>query len=144
MLAEPQKFQPGECWADNRGRHIQAHGGGLIKLGDTFYWFGEDRSQDYLDIAQDVCLVRQPLEGGAIVHYGDRYYFVGSQLTGWKANPNKYATARLLAGPWSEFNEIAPESTNTYGSQSTMLLKVDGNKNTVVIFMADKWKPNAQ
>ena len=31
---------------DDRGRHIQAHGGGIIRLGDTFYWFGEDRSRD--------------------------------------------------------------------------------------------------
>ena len=32
-------------WPDDRGQHIQAHGGGIIKLGDTFYWFGEDRAQ---------------------------------------------------------------------------------------------------
>ncbi|HKE26318.1 MAG TPA: hypothetical protein VKB88_28385 [Bryobacteraceae bacterium] len=25
--------------------HVQAHGGGIIKLADTFQWFGEDRSQ---------------------------------------------------------------------------------------------------
>lgn len=34
--------------------------------------------------------------------------------------------------------------TNTYGSQSTMLLKVAGAKTTTVIFMGDIWKPNAQ
>ncbi len=39
-------IQPGEVWPDDRGRHIQAHGGGVIKLGDTFYWFGEDRARD--------------------------------------------------------------------------------------------------
>src|ERR1051325_177375 len=39
-------IQPGAIWLDDRGRHIQAHGGGIIKLGDTWYWFGEDRSQD--------------------------------------------------------------------------------------------------
>ena len=38
-------FKPGEIWLDNRGQHIQAHGGGIIKIGDTYYWFGEDRTQ---------------------------------------------------------------------------------------------------
>src|SRR5437016_7503567 len=37
-------IHPGLLWLDDRGKHIQAHGGGIIKLGDTWYWFGEDRS----------------------------------------------------------------------------------------------------
>ncbi|MCW3059775.1 MAG: ricin lectin, partial [Capsulimonas sp.] len=61
-----------------------------------------------------------------------------------KPNPNKYATATSLAGPWSEFKDIAPPSANTYGSQSTMILKVVGSKTTTVIFMGDLWKPQAQ
>ena len=40
-----ETIRPGEAWPDNCGRHIQAHGGGILKLGGTFYWFGEDRSQ---------------------------------------------------------------------------------------------------
>ena len=89
-------------------------------------------------------LIRAPLEGGAVVHYKDLYYVVGSALTGWKPNPNKYATAASLAGPWSEFKDIAPPDTNTYGSQSTMLLKIAGTKATTVIFMGDIWKPRTQ
>jgi len=65
-------------------------------------------------------------------------------LTGSSPNPNKYATAPSLEGPWSEFKDIAPPQTRTYGSQSTMLLKVAGTKKTTVIFMADIWKPRAQ
>src|SRR3974390_335284 len=38
-------INPGELWADDRGEHIQAHGGGILKMADTYYWFGEDRSQ---------------------------------------------------------------------------------------------------
>src|SRR3974390_2468652 len=44
-LAAPQTIRPGEVWPDNRGQHVQAHGGGIIKLGDTYYWFGEDRTR---------------------------------------------------------------------------------------------------
>ena len=39
-------IQPGETWPDNRGQHIQAHGGGVIQVGDTWYWFGEDRGNE--------------------------------------------------------------------------------------------------
>lgn len=269
-------IRPGETWPDDRGKHIQAHGGGILRLGDTWYWFGEDRSQDndpakryvacysskdlghwtfrrqvvalsdpenfgrgwvlerpkvfynaktkkfvmymhidgntpegsykiarvgvavsdrvdgeykylrsfrplghesrdigqfidddgsaylvfedrpakgfhiaklsedYLTVEKDICLIKAPLEGGAIVHYQGLYYAIGSALTGWAPNPNKYATAPKLEGPWSEFKDIAPPQTKTYGSQSTMLLKVVGTKATTVIFMGDMWKPRTQ
>jgi hypothetical protein len=271
----PETIHPGERWLDNRGEHIQAHGGGIIRIGDTYYWFGEDRSQafdnqhrgiacysstdladwtfrgdvftmsvderpadlpgtglvverpkvfynqktrqfvmymhldsgnyaaaevgvavsdtvdgtyrflkhfrplgqqsrdigqfidddgtaylifedrphgfhiarlsdDYLSVTEDVCLVPMAMEGGALVHYDGLYYAIGSHLTGWNPNPNLYATATSLAGPWSEFKDIAPPETNTYGSQSTLLLKVVGTKTTSVIFMGDMWRPRTQ
>jgi hypothetical protein len=272
LFAASQTIKPGEVWPDDRGRHIQAHGGGIIKLGDTYYWFGEDRSQgldparryvscysskdlahwtfrkqvmkqadpgdlgprfvlerpkvfynartrkfvmymhiddaryalarvgvavsdtvdgdyqylksfrplgqesrdigqfidddgsaylifedrpakgfhiarlsdDYLTVEKDVCLINAPLEGGAVVHYKGLYYALGSGLTGWNPNPNKYATAARLEGPWSEFRDLAPPETKTYGSQSTMLIKVVGSRATTVIFMGDMWKPRTQ
>jgi hypothetical protein len=271
VLAAAPAIKPGEIWLDDRGQHIQAHGGGILKVGDTYYWFGEDRSQgldparkyvscyaskdltnwtfrnqvlklsdpedfgtrfvverpkvfynaktrkyvmymhidvsyklarvgvatsdtvdgdyqylksfrplgqesrdigqfvdddgsaylifedrpakgfhiaklsdDYLSVEKDVCLIKAPLEGGAVVHYKGLYYVLGSALTGWNPNPNKYATATSLEGPWSEFKDIAPPETNTYGSQSTMLVKVVGSKTTTVIFMGDMWKPKTQ
>lgn len=273
MLAMAQMIMPGDVWLDKHGKPIQAHGGDVISFGNTFYWFGEDRSpdndadkryvscyasqdlahwefrnqvlqlpnvenfqrdwalerpkvfynkktkkfvmyfhldgalpgekpgyklarlgvatcdtvdgnylylksfrplgnesrdigqfvdddgtaylisedrpngfhiyklsKDYLSIKKDVCLVPEHLEGGALVHYDGTYYFIGSRLTGWKPNPNQYATAKSLAGPWSKFKDIAPSESNTYGSQSTMLLKITGTKTTSVIFMGDIWK----
>jgi hypothetical protein len=264
-------IKPGEIWPDNKGIHIQAHGGGIIKIKNTYYWYGEYRardndpalryvgcyssedlvnwkflnkiqfsdpenlgvgwvlerpkvyynkktkkyvmyfhldnkpykvarvgvaisdnpdgayqfvksfrpldresrdigqfidddgtaylvfedrpskgfhiaklSDDYLSIEKDICLINSPLEGGAIVHYKGLYYAIGSALTGWRANPNKYATAKSLEGPWTEFKDIAPSETNTYGSQSTMMIKVTGSKGSTVVFMADQWKPATQ
>ena len=262
-------IKPGAVWLDNRGKQIQAHGGGILKVGDTFYWFGEDRTQgldpskryvacysskdlahwtfrnqvlklsdpenfgprwlierpkvfynaktkkfvmythidngsykaarvgvaisdtvdgdykylksfrplgmesrdigqfidddgsaylifesrptkgfviaklsdDYLSVEKQMSLVPAPLEGGALVHYQGLYYVIGSHLSGWKPNPNVYATAPSLEGPWTEFKDIAPPETATYGSQSSMMLKVVGKKGTTVIFMADQWKP---
>ncbi len=266
-----QWINPGEVWPDQNGNHIQAHGGGIIKIGKTYYWYGEERRQgldsnkryvscyaskdlmnwdfkgdvlqladpenlgrrwvcerpkvfyntktkkyvmylhldnsnyklakvavcvsdkpdgnyeyvksfrplehesrdigqfidddgqaylifedrpfgfrvaklteDYMGIEKEMCLVNMKLEGGAVVHYNGLYYAIGSALTGWNPNPNKYATATSLEGPWSAFKDIAPPETKTYGSQSTLMLKVAGRKKTTVIFMADIWKPRTQ
>ncbi|WP_119324759.1 family 43 glycosylhydrolase [Capsulimonas corticalis] len=271
VSAKPQTIHPGELWPDDRGNHVQAHGGGILKQGKTYYWFGEYRSRDndpnlryvgcyssqdlvhwkfhepalkladpenlgerwvlerpkvfynartkmyimyfhldsgnyslarvgiatskkadrdykylksfrplgqisrdigqfvdddgsaylifedrpngfhiarlsddYLTVERDVCLIPMHMEGGAVVHYQGLYYAIGSALTGWNPNPNKYATATSLAGPWSEFKDIAPPEANTYGAQSTMMLKVVGPKATTVIFMGDLWKPKTQ
>ena len=270
--AQRQKIiNPGEVWPDNRGEHIQAHGGGIIKIKNTYYWYGEERrrgldsnkryvscyaskdltnwtfkgdvvqmtdpenlgqrwvlerpkvfyskksrqyvmyfhldnatykfarvgiavsdrpdgdfkylksfrplehesrdigqfidddgtpylvfedrplgfhivrlSEDCLSIDREMCLIAEHMEGGAIVHYNGLYYAIGSALTGWKPNPNRYATAKTLEGPWSEFKDIAPKEKSTYGSQSTLLLKVSGKKDTTVLYLGDIWKPKEQ
>ncbi|WPU97896.1 family 43 glycosylhydrolase [Mucilaginibacter sp. cycad4] len=272
LYAQHQKsINPGEVWPDNRGEHIQAHGGGIIKIKNTYYWYGEERrrgldsnkryvscytskdltnwtfkgdvvqmtdpenlgqrwilerpkvfyskksrqyvmyfhldnatykfarvgiavsdrpdgnfkylksfrplghesrdigqfidddgtpylvfedrplgfhivrlSEDCLSIDREMCLIAEHMEGGAIVHYNGLYYAIGSALTGWRPNPNRYATAKTLEGPWSEFKDIAPKEENTYGSQSTLLLKVSGKKGTTVLFLGDIWKPKEQ
>ncbi|MGF7075723.1 family 43 glycosylhydrolase [Mucilaginibacter sp. 3215] len=272
VYAQHQKIiNPGAVWPDNRGEHIQAHGGGIIKIKNTYYWYGEERrrgldsnkryvscyaskdltnwtfkgdvvqmtdpenlgqrwvlerpkvfyskksrqyvmyfhldnatykfarvgiavsdrpdgdfkylksfrplehesrdigqfidddgtpylvfedrplgfhivrlSDDCLSIDREMCLIAEHMEGGAIVHYHGLYYAIGSALTGWRPNPNRYATAKTLEGPWSEFKDIAPKEKNTYGSQSTLLLKVSGKKDTTVLFLGDIWKPKEQ
>lgn len=271
VTAAPQTIRPGEIWPDNRGKHVQAHGGGILKWNGTFYWFGEERAQgldptkryvscyaskdlahwtfrrdvlqqaapenlganyvlerpkvfynartrqfvmyfhldngsyslarvgvatcrtvdgdyqyvssfrplghqsrdigqfidddgvaylifedrpfgfriaklspDYLTVEREMCLIPMHMEGGALVHYRGLYYAIGSALTGWSPNPNKYATATSLSGPWSEFKDIAPPEAKTYGAQSTMLVKIVGTKATTVIYMGDIWKPRTQ
>lgn len=37
-------FLPGAIWKDDNGKHINAHGGGIVYAGDTYYWFGEHKS----------------------------------------------------------------------------------------------------
>lgn len=128
--------------------------GQFIDEDGTAYLIFEDRpsggfriarlSDDYMDVEKNMCLIQDRIEGGAIVKYNGLYYCLGSGLTGWNPNPNKYATATSLEGPWSEFKDIAPVETNTYGGQSTFLLKIVGSQKTTVIFMGDIWKPESQ
>ena len=36
-------FRPGELWPDDYGIHINAHGGGILKYGNRWYWYGEHK-----------------------------------------------------------------------------------------------------
>lgn len=98
-------------------------------------------SHDFLDVTREIAFIKSPIEGGAIVHHEGLYYVLGSQLTGWRPNPNLFATAKRLSGPWSSFKDIAPPETNTYRSQSSNLIKVAGKKQTTIIYVGDRWLP---
>ena len=39
-------FRPGEIWTDTDGVPINAHGGGILKVGDTYYWYGEHKTEE--------------------------------------------------------------------------------------------------
>jgi len=42
LNAQPSKqFTPGEIWKDNTGKHINAHGGGILFHKGVYYWYGE-------------------------------------------------------------------------------------------------------
>ncbi len=36
---------PGELWNDNRGIHINAHGGGMLYRNGIYYWYGEHKDE---------------------------------------------------------------------------------------------------
>ncbi len=38
------QFRPGEVWLDTSGHPIQAHSGGMLLQGNTYYWYGEDKT----------------------------------------------------------------------------------------------------
>ncbi len=35
-------FKPGQIWKDIEGNPIEAHGGGILKVKNTYYWYGEN------------------------------------------------------------------------------------------------------
>src|SRR5438067_11550002 len=46
LMAQKQTaINPGAVWPDTDNHHIQAHGGGIIKVGKKYYWYGEERRQ---------------------------------------------------------------------------------------------------
>jgi beta-xylosidase len=43
LMAAAAPIQPGVVWRDTAGEVIQAHGGGMLRVGEVYYWFGERR-----------------------------------------------------------------------------------------------------
>jgi hypothetical protein len=71
-----------------------------------------------------------------------KYFFIGSDCTGWDPNAARSATADHISGPWKELGNpcTGKDSAITFGSQGTFLLPVQGKKDAF-IFMADQWTP---
>lgn len=46
MVANAAVIVPGAIWTDTSGNVIQAHGGGFLRVGSTFYWHGEDKAHN--------------------------------------------------------------------------------------------------
>src|SRR6266851_210840 len=44
VYAASVNITPAGTWDDNNGTYIEAHGGGITKVGSTYYWFGEDKT----------------------------------------------------------------------------------------------------
>ncbi|SFG34794.1 Glycosyl hydrolases family 43 [Lachnospiraceae bacterium C7] len=38
-------FRPGQVWLDTEGKRIQAHGGSIIVVNGTYYWYGENKEK---------------------------------------------------------------------------------------------------
>ncbi len=53
LSAQAQDIRNTELWLDTDGEHINAHGGCIIAVGDTFYWYGEHRIETRPGVSQD-------------------------------------------------------------------------------------------
>lgn len=142
-----KRFRPMGHVSRDISQFIDHDGSAYLLFEDRSIWGTRivKLSDDYMNIEKEVAALEDvKIEGGGIVHRNGLYYLVGSRLTGWDPNPNVYATASSLSGPWTKFKDIAPKEVKTYGSQTTMLLTVAGTKDTTAIFLGDIWKPRKQ
>ncbi|TSA36105.1 MAG: beta-glucanase [Porphyromonadaceae bacterium] len=85
------------------------------------------------------------MEAPALFKHKGKYYFMGSDCTGWAPNAARSAVASSIWGPWKELGNpcrgTAEENEKTFWSQSTYILPVEGKRNAF-IFMADRWNPD--
>ena len=131
------------------------------------YLIAEDRSQvnapktartviyqlndDYADVRPDSSAVLPPvptkvkypaIEAPTIVYEPtDKLYYVfGSLLTGWAHNNNVYTTTPSLIEPkWSPWRMFAEPKTDTFGSQVSFVLPVQGSEATSYVYVGDRW-----
>lgn len=38
-------FYPGKIWLDTEGKRIHAHGGSVMHINGTYYWYGENKEK---------------------------------------------------------------------------------------------------
>jgi hypothetical protein len=102
-------------------------------------------TDDYLSYSRIYArvFINRYMEAPAILKTaGGRYYFIGSDCTGWASNAARSAVADHIFGPWTELGNpcAGADSALTFHSQGTSILPVQG-KEDAFIFMADRWKP---
>lgn len=93
----PTELINGIQWADTAGNPIQAHGGGMIKVGSYYYWFGENRQPDnhFLGVAcyRSTDLVNWTFMGNALTKDSApqlNYCWVERPKVMYNAATNKY------------------------------------------------------
>lgn len=67
------------------------------------------------------------------------YYFLFSNKTSWEKNDNYYFTAPAVGGPWKKGGLFVPEGKLTYNSQTTFVFLLTQGKDTIPMFMGDRW-----
>lgn len=83
---------------------------------------------------------KRRMEAPALCKHAGRYWFIGSDCTGWDPNPARSAVADSIWGPWRELGNPCRGrgARDTFKAQSTFLLPVAGQPGSF-IFMADRW-----
>ncbi len=102
-------------------------------------------SDDYLSSSGNYVrvFVERYMEAPTLLKNNEgKYYFIGSDCTGWRPNAARSATAEHIFGPWKELGNpcIGQDSLTTFNSQSTFILPIQGKKDAF-IFLADRWTP---
>jgi len=80
-------------------------------------------------------------EASHIIKVAGVYYWFSSGLAGWYSTATMYATARDLAGPWSELKllETQPRSDDSFNSQHDIVIPVEETEATTYVYVGDRY-----
>lgn len=92
----------------------------IVKLSDDYI----SPSGEYKKI--DVCYRR---EAPAVIHHGEYYYMITSDMTAWEANKAKYFRAKSLLGEWEDMGDPYSDDYegNSFMSQTTYAFNIEGS-----------------
>jgi Glycosyl hydrolases family 43 len=127
-----KKWDSGSFQDTDGTGYIITHNGNIYKL-----------APDYLSaVSQPLASMCSNCEAPTLFKVGSTYFFLFSHRTGLLSNNDFYFTATSLSGPWTSRGELAPSGTNTWNSQTTYVLPVQGTSTTTYIYMGDRWSPH--
>jgi hypothetical protein len=94
---------------------------------------------DYLQIERLVAVLFPGghREAPALFKRNGVYFLLTSGATGWSPNQAQYATSSSLDSGWSPMTNVA--DGNTFYSQSTYVLPVEGSEGTSYLYLGDRW-----
>lgn len=114
---------------DNDGKgYLLIHHGPIYRL-----------SADYLSLEEKVAHVDGMGESPAMVKRNGWYFLLSSGLTSWERNDNFYFTSQRIEGPWQKKGLFCPEGSLTHNSQTTFILNVPMEHDTISVYMGDRW-----
>lgn len=96
-------------------------------------------SSDYKSVRRMVTSKQAAGESPALFKSNGVYFWLSSHLTSWERNDNFYLTATSLEGPWTMRGTFAPEETLTWNSQCSFVLPITNGKDTLFMYMGDRW-----
>ncbi len=96
-------------------------------------------SDDYKSAKRIVVSQVPTGESPTIFKNSGTYFWLSSHLTSWERNDNFYMTATSLEGPWTMRGTFAPEGTLTWNSQCSFVLPITSGKETLFMYMGDRW-----
>jgi hypothetical protein len=124
-----KKWDSGSFQDTDGTGYIITHNGNIYKL-----------APDYLSaVSQPLSAMCGGCEAPALFKVGGTYFFLFSHRTAWATNDNFYFTATSLSGPWTSRGDLAPAGKNTWNSQTTYVLPIQGSSTTTYMFMGDRW-----
>jgi len=105
----------------------------------THSGFIYELASDYKSVKRIVTSEKLDGEAPAMFKSKGVYFWLFSHRTSWERNDNFYLTSTSLEGPWTNKGLLAPAGTLTWNSQSTFVLPVTNKKDTLFMFMGDRW-----
>lgn len=96
-------------------------------------------SADYKSAKRIASSQKEGGESPAMFKSNGVYFWLSSQLTSWERNDNMYMTSTSIEGPWKMSGKFAPEGTLTWNSQCSFVLPIKNAKDTLFMYMGDRW-----
>ena len=96
-------------------------------------------SADYKSAKRIASSQKEGGESPTIFKSNGVYFWLSSQLTSWERNDNMYMTSRSIEGPWKMRGTFAPKGTLTWNSQCSFVLPTTKGKDTLFMYMGDRW-----